>query len=228
MPRKRYRRKKKTPYVRRRRRYRKRTPGPTSGVASIFPGSKVAKLRYCSSMQLDSVYGALAFDYIQCINPYAPESSGGHQPLGWDQYAAYYNHYVVLGCKINFKVLDYANGQGGPAIVGSYFSDTSVAPFTTYTTFIENRRGPYRILTNQRNQVGWSTKFSTKKFFNITDVKDNQDRLGASTSGSPSEAAPCFVFYQCFNSTDASSVVTIQYTIDYIVAYSEPKDIPAS
>lgn len=224
---------KRTTKKRRPRKYTRRTArkkwSPTSGAVTIFPHSKVAKLRYCTNYTLDSIYGAISHDYVNVSNPYAPESSGGHQPLGWDQYASYYNHAIVLGAKVSFKVLDYTTGQGGPAVIGSYISDGSTAPFTTYTTFVENRRGPYRILTNQRNVVSWSTKFSTKRFFNVTDVKDNFSRLGISTAGTgPTDAAHCFLFYQCLNSTDASSVVIVQITIDYIIAFSEPKDVPTS
>lgn len=223
MPR-RYTKKKRT-YKRRRTGYRRKRFTASMGAATIFPRSQVAKLRYTSSMQLTSVFGSLTSDTITLTSPYAPESSGGHQPLGFDQHTALYNHYVVLGAKVTFKVLDYTTGNGGASMVGSYISDDNGAPYSTYTSFIEGRRGPYRAITNMRNSVGWTSKFSTKKFFNVTDVKDNLDRLGSGVTTSPLENAYMHVWAQCLNATDASSQYTIQYTIDYIIAFSEPKDI---
>lgn len=212
---------------RKKRNYRYRSRAVT-GVSSIFPKSRRAILRYNSKMTLSSAYGALTSDYVNLNGCYQVESSGGHQPMGWDEHTALYNHYVVVGARVSCKVLDYTVGAAGPSMIGICVTDTATPPYTTYSSFVEAKKGSWRTLTNQRNQVSFGIKYSTRKFFNITDVKDNMDRLGASIGANPSEIATGTIWYQCLNSSDVDSTVIIAYTIDYIIEFSEPKDPTAS
>lgn len=212
---------------RKKRNYRKRSRAVT-GVSSIFPKSRRAVLRYSSNMTLSSPYGAIASDYIHLNGCYAVESSGGHQPMGFDEYSLLYNHYIVVGAKVSCKVLDHTTGQAGPGMVGIIVTDTTSPPYTTHTSYIEAKKGSYRALTNQRNTVSFGIKYSTKKFYNLTDVKDNFDRLGSSLGSNPSELALGLIWYQCLNSSDVDSTIIIAYTVDYIIEFSEPKDIQAS
>jgi len=50
----------------------------------------------------------------------------GHQPLGFDQWAQFYNHYVVNGCEWEIQTIPSESIQ--PVLTGAYVSDDSSIP----------------------------------------------------------------------------------------------------
>lgn len=70
--------------------------------------------------------------------------------------------------------------------------------------------------------------YSTKSFFNVADVKDNFDRLGASFANSPSEQAYFQLFVAPTDGATTGNVVRCTVKITYNVALSEPKNIGQS
>jgi len=67
--------------------------------------------------------------------------------------------------------------------------------------------------------------YSAKKFYNITNIGDNIDRLGAGILANPSEEA-CFSVFAGPTPGSATDIGTVYVTvsIDYIVMFSEPKE----
>lgn len=221
MPR-RYRKKKK--YVPRRKPRRKRRANNTNnmGYVSGMPKVRRARLRYSDTVELTSTLGGLGIYKFRANSIHDPDfDSIGHQPMGHDQWAQLYNHYVVVGAKITVKCLASATVAAGA--MGCYISDDTSVPYSTLDGFIESKRGSWRTFTHQRNAVSFHTNFSTKKFFNITDIKDNFDRLGALVGSNPLDSAMFNLYY--FDLSNLTSSYKAMITIDYIVDYSEPKDM---
>jgi len=148
--------------------------------------------------------------------------------MGWDTWKSLYNHYVVVGAKITATVLSDTVGNS-PFVVGTYLTDQAVLPYTSWYGFKEARKGTQRLFNggagNTRSQSTMS-KFSAKKFYNVTDIKDNMDRLGALTDTNPGENAYFIIYYQQINSVTDTKNLCI--TVDYIVDFSEPKNLPIS
>lgn len=228
MPRKRTGKKKngKRSYIRRRR----RLPLVAGvGFASGLPQSRRVSLRYCSNAVITSTSGTLGSHYFRATSLFDPDQTGtGHQPMGFDQMAALYNHYLVLGSKITIRAMPDQNGDINSAVFGVYVSDDTSTPYTDYTGFIEAKRGVYKCIANQRNQISLKYGFSTKKFFNISDVKDNRSTLGASIGSNPSEEAYFILYYQNLESPGETSEHNFLITIDFIAEFSEPKDLTQS
>lgn len=208
-----------------RRRYSRRLT--SMGVPSGMPTQRTANLRYADVVSLTSTSGILN-DYIFRANDiYDPNLTGtGHQPMGHDQWAALFNHYVVLGSKISVKVVN-DDSSLQPASLGCYLSDGKSLAYTTSTEFIEARKGSHRLIQpNHTNTISLGAKFSCKKFFNLSDVKDNITRVGAQVNASPSDQAYYHIWYDTL--TASSDTIQIQVVVDYIVSFSEPKDLTAS
>lgn len=226
MPR-RYTKKKRAPR-RRKRRTRHANNANMMGFVSGMPKIRRAHLRYAEDFNLNSSVGSMAVYRFRANSLYDPnQSATGHQPLGYDQWAALYNHYVVVGAKITVKSL---SGQGTPAIAaiaGCYISDDTTFPYTNSSGMIEAKKGSWRTMTTQRNTVSFITKFSAKKFFNVVDVKDNLDRIGATVSANPTEEVYFNIWFQDLFGA-ASTDQRFQITIDYIADFSEPKDLTQS
>lgn len=194
---------------------------------SGIPTMRTANMRYVATQSVTSTGGALQEVILRANSVFDPfQGSGGHQPMSYDQWSALYNHYVVLGSKITIKLLPI-DGDQSPGYCGIYLSDGTVPPYTSAPEFAEARKGTWKlIIPAQSSSVTLTNKLSVKKFFNVKDVKDNIDRLGASVTANPAEEAYYHFWYGTANgSTDT---IRIMYTIDYIVQFSEPKDIAQS
>lgn len=210
---------------RRRRRYnpyRRLTSG--MGTPSGMPKQRIAKLRYCSNISVISTLGALGSHTFGANDIYDPDITGtGHQPMGHDQWANLFNHYVVLGSKITVYPVQDAGIQG---LCGVYLSDDTSTPYTSGDQFMEAKRGSYQIQSMTRGSRPVKAFFSAKKFFNVKDVKDNLDRLGAGVGTSPTDNA---VFHVYFNTIDGNTdTMRFLVQIDYVVLFSEPKDLTQS
>lgn len=230
MARGKYTNKKKKKYAPRRGTRRRHRANNTNmlGFVSGMPKVRRAHLRYADTIDLTSTVGSMAAYRFRATSLFDPDQSGtGHQPMGFDQWAQLYNHYVVVGAKISIKSLSGQSGSSISSICGCYISDDTTFPYSTSDGFIEAKRGAWRTMTHQRNTVSFYVKFSTKKFFNITDVKDNVTRVGAAVGANPTEEAYFNVWFQDLDGT-TSATGRFQICIDYIADFSEPKDLVQS
>lgn len=193
------------------------------GYASGIPRTRRAKLRWSTSSTLDSEYGVIQINAFNANGINYPKA-GTHAPMGFSTWSALYNHYIVVGAKVNIQAMLGQTSDINAGVLGCYISDDTSLPYSDFTGFIEAKRGSWRTLTNLRKPINFSVNFSTKKFFNLTDVKDNNSRLGALVSANPAELAYFNVWYQSFDTADANSKIDYIVTIEYIVEFSEPKD----
>lgn len=228
-------------WTKRKRRYRgRRKRRAFSGRPSNMPGfptTKIVKHRYCDTISLDPGFGPTpavhAFHANDLFDPdYTTSSGGDHQPLGFDQWAQFYNHYCVIGALITVQIMPTSNSSV-PLLAGVYLSDDAVVP-TDVTTLIEQGLGVYRMMGPVTNSPGIQRPmrigYSAKKFFSITDVKDNIARIGALavTSGGPSDKAFFNVWAASSSSGSDPNPLSALITIDYVTLWSEPKSIPQS
>lgn len=215
------------------RKYKKRKPrrkGYRSLVSNYAPSgvstTRIANMRYVEEITINSLTGLMGTHVFSANSIYDPNVTGaGHQPMGHDTWATLYNHYVVLGSKITVKIAP--KSQNSTSVVGVYLSDAATPAYSNSNQYQEARKGSQRMISiEQGKPVTVVSKLSTKKFFNVTDVKDNLDRLGAVIGVTPVEQAYYTIWCQGKSGINADYSVIAQ--IDYIVAFSEPKDLSAS
>jgi len=217
-------------YKRKPRRRQKRKTGYRSLVSNYAPSGmqtmRTANLRYVEQITLVSTLSGLDSFTFSANNPFDPNITGvGHSAMGFDQWALLYNHYCVLGSKITVKVAPKI--IQATSVVGCLLSDAAVAPYSDSDNYQEARKGMSKMISvGQGKPVTVSSKFSARKFFNVKDVKDNFDRLGSDTTSSPAEQAYHIVWVQSKDGLTADYTCIVQ--IDYVVAFSEPKDLAPS
>lgn len=190
-----------------------------------FPTQRTVKLRWVNNLSLDSTSGAIATQVIRANDPYAPVINTD-QPYMWDMWSGLYDHYVVLGSKITV----YASTTGGNAekpvtYMGVILNDDSnLGAGVDYRTVMEHGAGRWgRLRFSGEGGTKMTSTYSAKKFFNVKDVKDNTDKIGASTAGSPSEFAN-FIIWTQTGDRATTTVAQMLIVVDYIVQFSEPKD----
>lgn len=190
-----------------------------------FPRSRLVKLRLCTGMiTLSSTAGALGKVTVNANWPYY----GGRYAFGWDQWAALYNEAIVVGSRI--KVYQQGSDITAPilAMGGIYLSDDSTN-YTDYQDMIEAKRGTFARFSDSADRVSTiSSNFSSKKFFNIKDVRDNNYRIGGLTTATTAADVALYNVWAQELSKSATGTYYMNAVIDYIVIFSQPKDVPSS
>lgn len=194
-----------------------------------FPKTNTVQMRYCTSIQLaDPVGGVLDLHAFSANGIYDVDITGtGHQPLGRDQWADnFYNHYKVIKSKCTIKMVNEFVGSGAPVVSGAYLSDDLSVP-TAWTTLTESGRGGYNVTTpGNTEQHKLSTAYSAKQFFKGQGT--NWAALGSAVGANPTDQAYYIIYAQSADESNTFVARTYIVTIDYVVQFSEPKDLQQS
>lgn len=208
--------------------YRRKKKTTYQSVPSGMPRTRRAILRYTTPINILASSGLLQRYLFRANSCYDPDYSGtGHQPMGWDQWTNLFNHYVVVGSKITVRCLT-DNANAAPYVFGIHLQDKTTPPYTDWWGYNEAKMGTQKAIkggTGTTNPT-LTCNYSAKKFYNITDIKDNFARIGALTNTDPTEVAYFAVYLQ--NLTAVSETAFFTVTIDYIVDFSEPKNLALS
>lgn len=213
-----------------------------AGVAVPFarPGpapSQIAhrKLRYVDYMNAAATTVGMGYTQDWVLNsvydPYA--GAGGHQPLGYDQMAAFYNRYRVVGATITAEW-----EQGGSAgirrpMVGISITPTSNFPANTDSAnqCAEQPYTVYKILADSASANGKAVitrKLKTfKPFFGDAYLTD--DSYAALIGANPTNLIHAQVWARPQQGSESIDAHKLCVTITYDVIFYDPKsDYPQS
>jgi len=173
------------------------------------------------------VGGTVANYVFSCNGLYDPNITGtGHQPLGFDQFMLMYNHYTVIGAKIR---VDYVNTDGtNGACVGIYIKDSSTTT-SDYRLIVENG-AKYKRLTKtggDRDSCAMVMNINPPKWLGRSKPLAN-DNMRGSSAANPQEQVYFHIFASPFDQSTDSGAVQISVKIDYIVVFTEPKELTLS
>lgn len=201
-----------------------------------FAAQKTYKLRYNDYVYLNPGAATVPARHMFRANGINdPDVTGtGHQPLGKDELAVFWNHGIVTGSKLT---ADFCKNQtvenfGPSSVVGIYVADDATVPATT-SAMLEQGLSKWNYLSdgtnNGKDMVRVTNTYSARKFFNISDIKDNVDRLGQNlTGGTPAEEAYYHVFAAGIDPLYNPGAILVNITIEYTVIVSEPKTLSQS
>lgn len=214
MPRKRQKRRR--PRRRRRRKYyaiARKTPVPLR----FF-----TKLRYNGQIQLNpgaaGAADAVAIHGNSCYDPIV--AAGGHQPRGFDELMAMYDHFVVIGSKITVTFQPQnttTNTYGGIAIRDT---GTTIAIFNDYMEGGSVRSSPLSLQGARPTRLIAAT--SPRKFLGRSRVLADPELKG-SASGNPTEGFYYHIFAAASDASSDPGLIDVVFTIDYSVVLIEPK-----
>ncbi len=205
-----------------------------------FSRSQIVKLRYCQQVTLSPSASSNAYVVYAANGPFAPNigASAGvgltssHQPKGWDQWATFYNEYVVLSSSLSVTSSppnSTAPAAGGGLLI-AHLSD-SATPYSTVTGVMEDGKAIYKQFNpnTSSSPVVVRHKFDSRKFWDLKDIRDNQKQFGALVSANPSELAYFIVMFFCNDTSSSTSAGPYCFvTIDYTILMTGPQDIIAS
>lgn len=221
-------------YKGKKRNYRKRRPRvkPTLDAGMLIADKTLTCLKYHDDLVIN-VSGTGGANYLySCNSIYDPDYTGvGHQPLGRDQFADFYDRYVVLGSKITvtFKCRENdtaTNDDDAMVNCGISVIANHGETMTQNSTFQENNKTTYTQLVPQQPMGRVTKKFSAKQFFGANVV--DYEKVGATVTDSPINQA----FYQLrmWNPTSSTNnrFVYANVALSYIVQFRERKVISGS
>ncbi len=219
---------------RNRRRRKKQHRIVAFGTRTPFTRQYITKMKWAGYVSLDAPAGGISQSYYIANSVYQPGSSaaGSVQCYGFDQLAALYDHYHVLGAKMKVTVSSPLVSDLAPdnSIVALLVSDDSAINVTANTpNSLLCRPGVKKVIYKQGDEPKTlSITYSAKKFHNCVNVTDNAELRGSSGSN-PTELA-YFNLVQLPMDKTATNPAQIKCYIEteYIVMWSEPKDYTAS
>jgi hypothetical protein len=205
-----------------------KTTGPGMSLNFPLPRRYLLKTRYFEkAINLDSGAIGTPVSYVFNLNSlYDPDYSGiGQQPIGFDQFMNFYDHYTVMGAKVR---VDFINTD-------TIHSQTVVLQlkddFTTSTdveAIIENGNCRYLKLGPRDSGSATGTltlNVSMRKFFGVKDIL--QPKYSGQVSSSPNDS--CYL--HVINSPDFSvdnATVRCSVLIQFVAMLTEPKQAPRS
>ena len=197
---------------------------------TITPDTKMIKMRYAFTAQMNPSSGATAMINVKANDLYAPSSGfqGAHQPMGFDQIMQLYERFCVVGSKISVA---FESNQSSSAIVGIALRNSTTAESVQDNTAGQSNEGLL-----ERNRTKWtyassskegapiarvSQKFGLKKFFHLKSINDNvgnsrdEGSAWGLVNASPTQLAYYNIFAAAFSDyhdIDLTVRVVVEYT----------------
>lgn len=189
-----------------------------------FPTRWHRKLNYCEKIEINAASGGLAVsNYFSANSLFDPNRTGvGHQPSGFDQIMAGYDHFVVKSAKLTVTCDNDGNGAG--IIMGIGARDT-IGGTSGAASLIEQGRCVYTGVgaTGGPTVKDLTLEIDVAKFLGDRDVLTDPACKG-SASANPTEECYFQVWLASLGSADPPSVPLL-VKIEYDCYFVEPKQL---
>lgn len=196
-----------------------------------YPQKLKRTLRYVHGVETfnPGVAGSAASYVFSANGMYDPNITGlGHQPMGFDEYMAVYDHYTVIGAKITVTFL--SNDTSYPITFGVTAQDNNSA-ITNAEAAIENGRTLCETLTLKggcRDQATISYPLSISKFFGKGKKIFGERSYSGDAGSNPSEQVYFVVWASPLNSSADATGGQATIHIEYVAIFSEPRQMTQS
>ena len=196
----------------------------SSRAKNPFPDKQVVTLRYCDAKTLDSTAGASAKANFSANSLHDPDRTGtGHQPYGYDQYAAIYNHYKVLRSKITCIGVTTSPGvTAGNLVLGIGLKDDTTTE-SDVSTLREAKGANFAVMSSYQKAT---VSNYWKKSLNFPN--DGTYSTAAPIGSNPAEEMFFSVFSCHMDGSTEGGGCNIVITIEYVVEFFELKDLGQS
>lgn len=199
-----------------------RTVGRT---ATGFPAQLRMKHRYVQLVTMTSTAGSTSTQNFSCNGMFDPDITGsGSQPLYFDQLAALYNHYTVVGSKISLQAA-CRSANTHPTVFGVFINDDSTVTNTTWDKLCEQNSSSYSQVMTFNGGARCAKKWSANKNFGSAIGDPN---LQGTAAANPTEQSVFTVFHACPSAAVSAMTTDIIITIEYDAVWQELKDIVSS
>lgn len=194
---------------------------------ALLGNKRLVKLKYHEQLQMNPGVAGIPATYVFSANGlYDPNITGaGHQPRGFDQMMALYDHYTVIKSKC---IVTYMKGASQTtSVVCAISLRDSVTVEASMQDYIESRNTTFGALPGAGNASKVLKKnFSTKAFLGRPHPL-SEDDLRGTVSANPVEGAFFHLAVAPTYGIDTAAV-DVNVLIEYIVVLTEPQNPPSS
>jgi len=198
-------------------------PRYVTGTRLGFPAQKHVSMAYVSRHRLTTSVGSVSMQQFRLNSLYDPDLTGsGHQPMGFDQWAAFYNHYVVTKCAYEIEFLDVSSTAPVQSTLAFHVSDDA-----TIATDLEE-------LTELGSQAAMASIYGPTVISGTVDIADFFRRpkntltldseLRSAVTTSPSDVVVGSIVSQT-NSQASSGTIDVIVKLVFTSVFMEPKDL---
>lgn len=202
----------------RRRRFRRRGGIPLSRNPSIsLPRKRLVRLRYIDQADYTSALTttSLCYSASGLFDPYI--TGVGGQPRGFDQWAALYDRYQVIGCMITVRFSNHDTTYSD-TLCGIELSRSTYVSISTVKDFFEQPWCTSKVLNGDMSRtVTLKKNFSTRKFFDVKNPMDASS-ISAAVTANPSAQGYFHICTRPFGDQYTNDVAAL-ICIDYIAIF---------
>lgn len=192
-----------------------------------LPRQRVVRMRVVARGSITANAGVVGIVKMKANSLNDPTTDfGATLPLGLDQWAAQYQKYIVLGCKVKARFIPTT--ATGPVNCGLHLADNNTALANTdhYKELPNTVQG---ICTTQKDYLTRVIKYSGKRFWRLTNIKDDSEQEAAfsTTPGDPTDLAYIHVYVQDMQGAN-NTTVEVQVEQEFIVLLTDPVTLAQS
>ncbi len=214
-------------YKRRFRRRRRRTRRRRVVDSHPVPNSKLVKLRYSDTFPLDPSAATAAHYLFSANGIYDPNITGiGHQPMGFDEWMTFYDHYKVLGSKCTITFQNQGATLASNVVCGIYLNDDTSSS-VNITDMIEQRDTNWRFI----EPIGGNSTINVTKGFSARKSLGSKfttaEAVGSALTN-PAEQSFFDVWAASSDATVNPPIIQCVAVIEYTVRLSERRTLTPS
>lgn len=195
----------------------------------VFSARQRTVLRYCDYIAIDAALGITADYVFSCNGIYDTNVTGtGHQPLGFDQWMTFYDHYHVVGSKLKATIIPSDTTAANAAAFGGVIVRDAAGSLSAndVTALLEQRTlgtGTCKQipLAYDRGTVVMGN-YNYAKFHGVTDLLASSVLRG-DASNNPSEQAYYHVWVGPLSAGLNLPALIVSIEMEFDVVFSEPK-----
>lgn len=189
------------------------------------PQKTIITLRYQEAWLSDG----LTLDKRFNLNSlFSPVFSGGHQPLGFDQYTTFYNRYRVTKVRVTLYVGGSTSYSGG-CIKTILVPDNDTTALTNMSTASEQRGASCHVGNDRFGPMRITRVFYPNRISGVSMKEYQDDRFQALMTAKPTESIMLHVcLTDIYNNTPAASIVQASAVFDYTCELFDPNPLAAS
>jgi len=221
---------KKKPVYRKRKYVAKRRNNPNRTLrvnGSPIANSTIVTLKFCDTLSFNpTTAGVIESQLIRANDCYDPlYATGGHQPMGFDQWMEFYNHFQVLSSHITAYFAVLSSDSTRNDVFGGIYLDDDATTITSMNEIMEQSNSSWKPVPVSGNGIArkLSKRFNSKTFFKGW---KSPDSLRGNSGASPSEQA-FFHVWACGAASDCPAI-TVQIVTMYRIILTEPRSIQQS
>lgn len=191
-----------------------------------MPQAMVTTLRYTDPVTINPAIGAAGGWAFSANGLFDPNITGtGHQPMGFDQLMAFYNHYEVIGARIKMTAVPASEVTGFN--FGVKLDDNSAFTTIAYESACEHSMTAWKTHpgVNLSNGFDVYNSFSSKKFFG---ERSGDRETWGNAASNPNEQAYFICFISPLTNLQDIGPIPCMVAIEYIVKFHEARDLSAS